>query len=358
MTGKARHAVSILLIVLVSAAPAFALDPDEWTTIRKPDDPRAYEQVTQRFQQPLADQAYPTVFLQLQRDLEGTRALSPQDKAYKSLLQALTTLNERFATFDTELAKTDSDKAVDEFLQRIPTGLFQFPCPDSRCFLGQPIEVSYDQLEALPDEKAKDFLYRIETINRLLTDFKSPALKATLKGIRDAAKRWELFIREGRSQYPWEAAFNGYVIGAQDIQSPPSHQWVLFHPELGVEISTNAIKDLRAKESLLIDVVGHTWYRWRDANEPSKGLDYWGIAAVTAFRSDLRPGIGVMAHYGRFINVGVVWHDSNGDSKWFNEPPFFVMGIDLFRFAEYKAPQYQKRLQELVDKQKKVFSAF
>jgi hypothetical protein len=312
--------------------------------------------VKQRFQQPLADHAYPTVFVELQRELEATKALSPQDKAYKSLLQALTTLNERFGTFDRQLAKTDSDKAVDEFLRRIPTGLFQFPCPDSRCFLGQPIEVSYDQLEALPDEKAADFLYRIETINRLLTDFKSPALKATLKGIRDAAKRWELYIREGRSQYPWEAAFNGLVIGAQDIQFPPSHQWVLFHPELGVEVSTNSIKDLRAKESLIVDVVGHTWYRWRDANEPSKGLDYWGIAAVTAFRSDLRPGIGVMAHYGRFINVGVIWRDSNSDSKWFNEPPFFVMGIDLFRFAEYKAPHLEKRLQELGVRENRMIS--
>jgi hypothetical protein len=195
-----RHAAQILLIILLYAAPAFALDPDDWSAIRTPGDPRAYEQVKPRFQQPLADQAYPTVFLELQHDLEATKALSPQDKPYKSLLQALTTLNERLATFNRELAKTDSDKAVDEFLRHIPTGLFQFPCPDSRCFLGQPIEVSYDQLEALPDEKAKDFLYRIETVNRLLTEFKSPALKGTLKGIRDAAKRCELFFREGRSQ--------------------------------------------------------------------------------------------------------------------------------------------------------------
>ncbi|MER3425356.1 MAG: hypothetical protein C4293_21090, partial [Nitrospiraceae bacterium] len=216
------------------------------------DDQRAYEQVRTRFQDALKKYEYPGVFLQLQRELEESTVWSPQDSPYRKLLQAFTILNERFATFDPELAKADTAKAVkavDEFLRRMPTGLFQFPCPDSRCFMGLPIEVTYDQLEALPDEKAKDFLYRFETVNRLLTDFKSPALRSTLKAIRDAAKRWELFIRDGRSQYPWEAAFNGWG---------PNHQWVLLHPALGVEVSTNAIKDLRAKESLAIDVIGHT----------------------------------------------------------------------------------------------------
>ena len=124
MRAHWRHSAEALLIILLWAAPAFALDPDNWSAIRTPGDPRAYEQVKQRFQQPLADHAYPTVFVELQRELEATKALSPQDKAYKSLLQALTTLNDRFATFDRELAKTDSEKAVDEFLHRIPTNLF------------------------------------------------------------------------------------------------------------------------------------------------------------------------------------------------------------------------------------------
>jgi len=72
---------------------------------------------------------------------------------------------------------------------------------------------------------------------------------------------------------------------------------------------------------------------------------------------DIRPGIGVIAHYGRFINIGVVWHDENRGSRWFNRSPFFIIGIDLFRFAEYKAPQYQRRLQELMEREKRIFSS-
>ncbi|WP_447977942.1 hypothetical protein [Candidatus Nitrospira bockiana] len=356
MRRVSSGAVRLTLVLLLWVAPAFALDPENWSAIRRADDPRAYEQVRQRFQQPLANQEYPTVFAHLQRELEEASVWSPQEVAFRHLLQAFTTLNERFATFDTDLATVDLDKAVDEFLRRVPTGLFQFPCPDSRCFKGLAIEVTYDQLEALPDEKAADFLYRLETVNRLLADFKAPALKSTLKAIRDAAKRWELFLREGRSQYPWEAAVNGWAIGAEDIQFPPSRQWILLHPELGVEISTHAVKDLQAKQSLLIDIVGHTWYRWRDSSDPSKGLDYWGLAAVASLRDDMRPGIGVTAHYGRFIHVGVVWRDENRDGRLFNQSPFFVMGIDLFRFAEYKVPQYKKRLEELKERGRRVLS--
>ena len=113
---------------------------------------------------------------------------------------------------------------MDDFLSRVPTGLFQFPCPDNRCFLGHRIEVTYDELEKIPDEKAKGFLYRIETVNHLLIDFKGSGLQKTLKTIHDAATRWEVFLRQGWSQYPWEAAFNGWAIGAGNIQFPPNHQ--------------------------------------------------------------------------------------------------------------------------------------
>jgi hypothetical protein len=353
-------ATPLVLFAVLWIPPALALDAENWPVIRQADDSRAYEQVKQRFQQSLSNLEYLKVFAELQRELETSAVWSKQEHAYTSLGQAFSTLNERFTTFDTELAKSDSNKAVDEFLERIPTGLFQFPCPDTRCFNGRMIEVTYDDLEHLPDAKAKDFLYRLETVNRLLTDFKASSLQKTLKGIHDAAKRWELFLREGRSQYPWEAAFNGWAIGAESIQFPPSRQWILLHPELGVEISTAAMKDLRAKQSLVIDVLGHTWYRWRDSDDPSKGLDYWGIAAVTSLRDDMRPGIGAMAHYGRFINVGVVWRDENRDNRWFNESPFVLISIDLFRFAEYKVPQYkkqfEKRLDEIRDRQQQIFS--
>ena len=122
------------------------------------------------------------------------------------------------------------------------------------------------------------------------------------------------------------------------------------HPELAVELSTHSFKDIRAKQSLLVDVVGHTFYWWSNRDDPSQGLSYAGITAVASFRDDMRPGIGVMAHYGRYVNGGVVWRDSTNSGHMFNQSPFFVIGIDLFRFAEYKYPAYKKQYEQWTDK--------
>ena len=181
---------------------------------------------------------------------------------------------------------------------------------------------------------------------------KESSLQATVQGIRNAAMRWELFLKEGRSQYPWEAFINGAdpTIRPENIKFPPSRQWIVLHPELAVELSTNALKDIKAKQSFLVDVVGHTFYWWKNADNPGEGLHYAGITAVASFRDDLRPGVGVMAHYGRYLNVGAIWHDQNNDGRMFNQSPFFVIGIDLFRFAEYKSPEYKKQYEKWTNK--------
>lgn len=125
-----------------------------------------------------------------------------------------------------------------------------------------------------------------------------------------------------------------------------------------MELSTHSFKDIKAKQALLVDVIGHTWYRWKDGDNPSAGFDYWGIAAVASFRDDLRPGIGLMAHYGRFINLGVVWRDTNNNGQMFSQSPFFLMGIDLFRFAEYKWPGFEKKIDSLTEGAKRMVSLF
>lgn len=346
-----KKALLSYLILSISftffAWPAFALNPYEWNT--KEEDPRSYKQVKVRFNKDLEVYDYPSVFLSLQRELEESPVWTRNEPAYRSLHKAMQILNERFSHFESELSVAGSEmKPLSEFLDQYGTGLFQFPCPDGVCFR-EDYTVSYMDLEILADSQAEDFLYRIYTANRLLTDFKKPALTVTAKAIKDAKERWEILMREGMSQYPWEAAFNGWVIGGGTIQFPPSRQWVLVHPELGVEISTDGIKDLRAKEVMAIELAGHVWYRWRDIDKPAKGLNWWGVSAAASLRDDIRPGIGFMAHYGRFLTLGLTWHDDDNDSKWFDGAPYVIMGIDLFRFAEDRVPRYQKKIEEALE---------
>lgn len=358
MIPQSARTLSLTFIVLISASPSLSLDPENWKSLRDASDSRTYEETAKRFEPQLSRSEYPAVFKALSQDLDTSAVWTKQEPEFRHLRAAIDSLIDRFSQFRPPVESLEA--SVSEFLDRFPTGQFQFPCPDTKCFNGKPYEVSYEQLENLKDAQAKDFLYRIETVNKLLTEFKKPVLKMNFLGIRNAAKRWELFLRDGRSQYPWEAALNSWdpSIDVHNIQQPPTRQWILLHPELGVELSTHSFKDIKAKQALLVDVIGHTWYRWKDGDNPSAGFDYWGIAAVASFRDDLRPGIGLMAHYGRFINLGVVWRDTNNNGQMFSQSPFFLMGIDLFRFAEYKWPGFEKKIDSLTEGAKRMVSLF
>lgn len=344
----------VLIVLLFLVRPALALDPFEWAP--NPNDPRAYPPVRERFQEALTVYDYPTVFQTLQKDLSASPLWNKTEPAYQRLLEAFRELNERFSHFETDLAAADKEgKTLDDFLNRYGTGLFQFPCPDGTCFSGKDYALTYDEIEALPDPLAEDLLFRIDTVNRLLTDFKQPALRQTVRAIENAKGRWEIYLREGMSQFPWEAAFNSWTIGADNIQYPPTRQWILMHPELGVEINTNSLKEITAKESLAIELFGHVWYHWRNLDQPEKGLRWWGLSAAASLRDDLRPGIGFIAHYGRFVTFGITWHDPDEDGRWFNDAPFVMMGIDLFRFAEERAPAYQKQWERALDARERIF---
>ena len=346
----------LTIVLLLLARPALALDPYEWTP--KPDDPRAFEQALNRYRQPLAAYDYPTVFRGLQKDLESSPLWGKTEPAYQRLLEALRVLNERFSHFEANLAAADKKgETLDTFLARTPTGLFQFPCPDGVCFSGKGYALPYQEIEALPDPQAEDLLFRIDTVNRLLTHFKKPAIEQTVAAIENAKDRWEIYMREGMSQFLWEAAFNSATIGADNIQYPPMRQWILLHPELGVEIGTKSFKEVTAKESLAIELLGHVWYHWRNLDKPEAGLRWGGISAAVSLRDDLRPGIGFIAHWGRFVTLGVTWHDANEDGRWFNDAPFIMMGIDLFRFADDRVPAYQKKWERAIEVRERLFES-
>ena len=313
-------------------------------------DHRAYQNVKERFKSELALYDYSLVFRELQKDLGSSTVWAKSEPAYQRLDKAFSTLNERFGRFDLDL-ETAENREV--FLQRYETGLFQRL--DLDYFSGKEFAVTYDDLEKLQPTQREDFLYRVETVNCLLSDFKNPLLKVNVQAIRRAEKRWDLFMKQGMSQYPWEAAANGWLIGGGSIEFPPTRQWIVAHPELGVEISTHRISDMTAKESLLIEVIGHVWYRWLDANDPAEGLRWWGIAAAATLRDDMGPGIGFIFHYGRFVTAGVTWHRESGEGGWLQKSPYVVFGIDLFRFAEDRVPRYQQKAKDALAAREKLF---
>ena len=316
----------------------------------KESDQRAYQRVKERFTSELAFYDYPAVFRGLQKDLESSSRWTKTEPVYQKLDKAFSVLNERFTRFDHDLKTAENREA---FLKSYETGLFQRL--DFDYFEGKDFAVSSDDLQKLPQNQFEDFLYRAEIANCLLTDLKRPLLKENVQAIRNAERRWDLFMKDGMSQYPWEAAVNGWIIGGGSIEYPPTRQWIVAHPELGVEVSTHKFADMTAKEALLIEALGHVWYRWKDKNDPAEGLRWWGISAAATLRDDMGPGLGLVVHYGRLITAGITWHREVGQGGWFEKSPYVVFGIDLFRFAEDRVPRYQQKVKEALAAREKLF---
>lgn len=333
---------SFLLAVALGGTASAAFDPYEWTPV--PEDSRSYEGVGERFAALLAVHDYPSVLLALRAEAERSPAWQGDEPVYRKLLQAMDELTGRFAALPPAPLGLGDPGELDRLLSRVNTGLFQ--CLDERCFGGTDFEVAFEDLARLPEAQGEDFRYRVHTVDRLLWDLRRPALRQAAEAIRDARVRWDAFVEEGMSQYPWEAVFNTHLAPEGTIEFPPSRQWVLLHPQVGVEVSTGGLRNLRAKESLLVEVVGHVWYRWHETGHGGVGLRWWGISAAASLRDDLPPGVGVVGHWGRLFTVGVLWHDGDEDGAWFDQAPFVVLGLDLFRLVEDRGPAYHRKWEE------------
>ena len=331
-------AVAALLAAMPLPMAGQGVDPLAW----RPDSSvhSSFPQVAMRHAEALELHDYRLVFDALLRDLEASPEWSGDEREYRALHRSLSTIAERFAAFDAELAQTgDVAGAVDRFLATVPTGLFQEV--DQGWFSGGD-RVTFEDVEALPQAKAQDFLHRRQAVELLLTRFRRPSRSRALTAIRQAADRWEVFLDRGRSQYPWETWLNehGPLRVASSIQRPPERQWVVAHPELGVEVRTSGrwLSEGTASEAALLHLIGHVWYRWKDPMIPSNGLRWWGLSTAATLQDATGPGFGIVAMYGPTITVGAMWHDEDRPGSWLSQPPRLVFGIDLYRFATQDRP--------------------
>ena len=75
------------------------------------------------------------------------------------------------------------------------------------------------------------------------------------------------------------------------------------------------------------------------------------FVASSSESNDLRPGIGLVGHYGKLVTLGVLWHDRDENNNWFDQAPYLVLGIDLFRLVEDRAPAYQEAWRRAIEVQ-------
>lgn len=341
MRAASRHVVATLLVVSLATATLAAQKPDVLAWKADPKNAASYASVQKRYADLIETWGYESLFTNLRDELKASRRWSTGDAVFRNLLAAFDEIVMRFSGLDARIAaapdRAAKEAVINDFLNTRPTGLFQEV--DEKWFSGKAYEVTAPQIEMLPLPQFDDFLHRVNTAERLLTDMRKPNRLVAQKAIADAAERWHQYVFDGRSQYPWEIALNGVTTAVRsDIQHPPGRQWILLHPELGVEVGTAGAgaANLTAKESVLIQAVGHVWYRWPASTD--KDPRWWGFSATVALREELRPGVGFTVHYGKILNAGMLWHDVDRDGNPFNDTPYVQTGLDLFRLAKKRLP--------------------
>jgi hypothetical protein len=343
--GRIGAGACLLVLIAIPAAFAQANDVTDWTA--SPGHEASYESVRRRHADLLDTWSYGRLFTELAGELDASATWPAGDRTRANLITALREMAGRFAGEDAKLAaatdETSKNAIVNGILATRPTGLFQLV--DEMWFGGRTFVVMVEEVEALPAARFQDFMHRVTVAERLLREMARPNRAAAVAAIAAAAERWRQYVFDGRSQYPWEIALNGLTTAARsDIQNPPRRQWVLLHPEVGVEIGRGGADGayLTGKESALVQALGHIWYRW--PTTIGEDLRWWGVSGSVSLREEQRPGVGVTVHYGKVVNVGVLWRevDRNGRRE---RLPYVHTGVDLFRLARKRLPGWlAKRL--------------
>lgn len=345
-------AVVLLICGTATEALGDTLDPDKW----KPsdEDPRSYAAVSERFAEELEAYDYARVFRQLECDLREWMGGGPSDTVHQHLLGAFEILNGRFVDYDKLFRELvldrgkSPDDAVEAFMEVHPTGYFN---PLGWKWFKPPNTVSYADVGQMEDTaSAEDFLYRQDTAKKLLSRFSESIRNENFRGIHLAARRWEHFLDDGKMMYPWEVILNGMLIRGYDIETPPTHQWILLHPQVCASLSSDSWSELKAKDALCVQALGHMWYSWKDDDHPENGMRWLGASAIAVLRDDAGPALGVALEFGRSATIGAAWYDSDGDDDWFDDEPSVVLSVDLLSFAQEEMSAYRSTANEAIER--------
>ena len=344
MIAAGRRTAVIVILVTLAATGAWAQTPDILDWKITPGHPASYDRVKQRYPELVATLGYELLFARLGRELEASTEWPAGDPVRVKLLAALAEMAGRFSGFDARLANVDQverEVVIDALLDSTATGLFQRV--NETWFSNRSFRITVPEVEAMPLARFDDFMHRVDAAERLLSDLRNSGLSSAVSWINAAAGRWHQYVFNGRSQYPWEMALNGATTARRStIEQPPGRQWILLHPELGVELGTRGagLEDVTAQETLLIQAVGHVWYRWPASS--TADLRWWGLSLSMSMARETRPGFGFTFHYGKIVNVGLLWHDVDRDGL-LDRTPSFHTGVDLFRLARKRLPDWGAR---------------
>lgn len=170
---------------------------------------------------------------------------------------------------------------------------------------------------------AQDILRHVRLVERSLTYYSRPVIDAHYADARRRDHQWDAYFDEALFQYPWELALNGIWLKKHDPRPedahgnklgflpPPASQWIVLHPNVGLEYVGAAPDGQQFKPVVYIEMFGYNRWRWGDGGEMKDGLG-WSVLASYADRAatkDIR--YGVMLHYRNRFDLGITYSDKD-----------------------------------------------
>ena len=192
------------------------------------------------------------------------------------------------------------------------------------------IELAAETVSPDPSNCAVQSSAHLETLveaavflNGYIGAINTERMRANVGRLRATADNWKWFLDRGRSQLPWEVAFNEWFGPEMDtIFSLPRTQWVFMHPSPVFEIYDGDNADW----ALAIEPIGMTWYDWETG--PYRSNRYWGVSAVVSLADDGDAGVGAVVNYnGVLLGLNYRNDGRSGDgSEW-----ALMLSLDLWR---------------------------
>ncbi len=129
---------------------------------------------------------------------------------------------------------------------------------------------------------------------------------------RDA--RWRSYFADARSQYPWELYVNSLVYESTlrsnlGISGPPNWQWIVLHPDAGMQYVRSAAAGDRFKPALVLELLGYNRWSWGADHKPQNA---WGASLVRTYADTVSVpsgAWGIAVHYNNKYTLTLSRHD-------------------------------------------------
>lgn len=159
-------------------------------------------------------------------------------------------------------------------------------------------------------------LLAVLQINRIANIFLAQKRSAFQDHVVELDERWKTYFARSRSQYPWELKLNSWAFShsrpARGLVGPPSEQWTLLHPTVGLRHRSGAASAYDA--ALVLEVVGYQ--RWTWDGSAMSGLRGGSLIAAWADQNKRqKPAVGLMWHMPDNYSVGLMYDSSGAGRK-------------------------------------------